>query len=119
MTQTMFLVTKSAPQLGTTLINGVHTVLINGSTMASAIANAVLACNAAFKPATNTDDSESEFYDANSLFPAKYFDTAVAVSAVGGFPASGNGSVNGDAYVFPEPATPDVYVDHSAYTPGA
>ena len=117
MTQTMYLVSKSAPQLGARVVNGVIKVIVNATSQADALLNAALAANAAFKPTTSTDDSESDFYQAEVLFSPTYFDTAVAISAAGGEPASGNGSVQGDAYVFPEPATPYVYVDHSAYTP--
>jgi len=118
MAQFTFLVYKSQPQLGARQVNGVVSCLVNASSQSNAKLNAALACNAAFATFANTDDSEKEFFDAGSvLFPSTYFDTAVAVSASAGVPASGNGSVAGDAYVMPEPNTPPVYVDHSAYTP--
>jgi len=119
MAQFTFLVSVSQPQLGARLINGVVACLVNASSASNAKTNAALACNAAFaNEFPQTDDTEKEFFDAGSvLFPATYFDTAVAVSASAGVPASGNGSVAGDAYVIPEPAVAPVYVDHTKYTP--
>lgn len=117
MVQTMYLVSVSQPQTGAKLVNGVVAVIVNASSVASAKSNAALACNAAFGTFANTSDSASEFFQGQDNFKDAYFDTAVAISAGAGVPAAGNGSVNGDAYVIPEPATAPVYVDHSAYTP--
>lgn len=118
MAQFTFLVYKSQPQIGARNVNGVISALVNSATGPKALTNAALAANAAFASFANTDDSEADFRDNNSvLFPSNYFDTAVAVSASAGVPASGNGSVNGDAYIFQEPNTAPQYVDHSAYTP--
>lgn len=102
MTQQTYLVSKSQPQLGARVVNGVVAMLVNAATGPKAITNAALAANANF----NTD-----------IFPSNYFDTSVAVSANAGVPAAGNGSANGDAYILPEPNSAPVYVDHAAYTP--
>lgn len=124
MTQTMYLVSIANPQLGKTLLNGVVAVLTNATSSAIAITNAALACNAAFNPVTenaaenasDSADSGTEFYQGTDVFGPKYFDTAVAVSAGGGQPGSGNGSAEGDAWVIFE-RSPVQYVDHSAYSP--
>ncbi len=117
MTQTMYLVSVSQPQLGARLVNGVTAVVVNASSTANAKLNAALAAAAASKPTDNADDTAAEVYQGSPNFPSTYFDTAVAVSAAAGFPASGDGSVAGDAWVFQGPANPPTYVDHTAYTP--
>jgi hypothetical protein len=117
MTQTMYLVSTSQPQIGAQLINGCTAVVINASSTGNAKLNAALALQASTKPTTNTDDTETDAYQFAPNVPSTYFDTAVAVSAAAGFPASGNGSVEGDAWVFIGPAAAPVYVDHSTYTP--
>ena len=124
MTQDMYLVSIAYPQTGKTLINGVVAVVTNATSSAVAIANAALACNAAFNPvalnaaenANDSDDSEADFYQGTDVFGSKYFDTAVKISADAGEPGSGNGSVEGDAWVIFERA-PVVYVGHASYSP--
>lgn len=114
MTQTVFLVYKSQPQVGAQVYNGVLTVVVNSDTGANAILNAALACNAALVPTEN--QSEAENSPALDVYGPKYFDTAVAVSAAGGFPVSGNLSLNGDAYVMQERAAPQ-FIAGTAYSP--
>jgi hypothetical protein len=114
MAQLTYLVYKAQPQLGAQIFNGVVAALVNASSAANAKVNAALAANAGLVPS----EAQSEAVQALDVYQSTYFDTAVAVSASAGVPASGSGSVNGDAYVFVERSAP-VYVDHAAYTPVA
>lgn len=116
MTQNVYLVYKSQPQIGARVVDGIVTALVNSDSSANAIKNAALAANQYKVPTTDTDDSEKDFFDAASvLFPATYFDTAVIASATP--PASGNLSANGDCYVVPAPNAVPVFVSGSSYTP--
>ena len=125
MTQSMYLVSVSHPQIGARILNGVTAVLVNASGTTNATANALLAAAAAANPAfenladnaNDSADTDSEFYQSALAFPANYFDTAVIASSSGGVPGSGNGSVAGDAYIFGGPNVPPKYVDHTKYTP--
>lgn len=118
MTQSMYLVYKQYPQLGARVVNGVCAVLTNASTSALAKTNAALACNAFYSQgATNSADVDADNFQGNDNFNAAYFDSFVVVSSAGGVPGSGNGSANGDSYIFPGPNVAPQYADHTIYTP--
>lgn len=112
MTQSMYLVTVSQPQIGARLVNDVTAVLVNASGTSNAKLNAALAANAAFQSTAG-----AEVKGLQDSFPSTYFDTAVIVSSSGGVPGSGNGSAAGDAFVHAGPAQAPQYVDHTVYTP--
>lgn len=116
MTASIYLVYKQYAQLGQTLVNGVVAVLINSDSSANAVKNAVKACNAVFTVTEGQSEANNTPQDA---FSPLYFTTTNSNDVVvltGTPPGSGNLSADGDAYVFPGPATAPKFVLGTAYT---
>ena len=113
MTAGMYLVTKTYPQYGTLLVNGVTAVLINSASSADAKLNAIAACNQAFQYTEGESEANNIPQDA---FGPDYFNSNDVVVPAGTPPGSGNLFVDGDAYIFAGPATAPIFVPGSSYS---
>lgn len=125
MTQAIYMVSRSQPQLGARVVDAVLVVLVNADSSANAILNAALAANQAKQVLVNSQGSNytadmQTLYTSNSFsdeYPSNYFDTAQELSVQSGSPSNGL-NANGDAYVVYEGVRgAPLLVPGSSYSP--
>lgn len=125
MTQYIYMVSRSQPQVGARIVDAVLVVLVNADSSANALINAALAANQAKQVLVTSQNSDytsdmETLYTSNGYsdeYPANYFDTAQELSVQSGSP-SGGLNANGDAYVTYEGVRgAPVLVPGSSYTP--